>query len=191
MRCVGNLHEKTANELAQWILSDNLLEASVGSAALNSLIETDDSKLTQINAADIISQKSQGKNLVVVGHFPFVDRVRELTKNCWVIEKKPFGDDFPEDAAKEFIPQADVVAITGTSLINHTISGLLSLCRASTLVLVLGSSTPLTPLLFDYGISYLSGSKIIDEDAAVLTVEQGAAFPQIKGVKLVTMGKDA
>jgi Tfp pilus assembly protein FimT len=37
-----------------------------------------------------------------------------LARNCWVIEKRPFGDDFPEEAAQEFIPQADVVAITGT-----------------------------------------------------------------------------
>jgi len=190
MRDVGNLHQKTAQELAQWILSDNLLEASVGSAALNSLIYVDENHLTEINAADIISKKSLGKNLVVVGHFPFVERVKPITKNCWVIEKRPYGDDFPEEASQEFIPQADVVAITGTSFINHSISGLLSLCQPQALVMVLGSSTPLSPLHYEYGISFLSGSRVFDENAAILTVQQGAAFPQVKGVRLVTMSKD-
>jgi len=190
MRDVGNLHQKTAQELAHWILSDNLLEASVGSAALNSLIDIDENQLAEINAADIISKKSQGKNLVVVGHFPFVERVKPITKNCWVIEKRPFGDDFPEEASQEYIPQADVVAITGTSFINHSISGLLALCRPEALVMVLGSSTPLSPLLYDYGISFLSGSRVYDETAAILTVQQGAAFPQVKGVRLVTMSND-
>jgi uncharacterized protein (DUF4213/DUF364 family) len=107
-----------------------------------------------------------------------------------VIEKRPFGDDFPEEASQQYIPQADVVAITGTSFINHSISGLLALCRPEALVMVLGSSTPLSPLLYDYGISFLSGSRVFDENAAILTVQQGAAFPQVKGVRLVTMSKD-
>lgn len=190
IRDVGLLHQKSAQELANWILSDNLLEASIGSAALNSLLDVNVNQLTEINAADIVQEKSQNKNLVVVGHFPFVEKVKPSTKNCWVIEKRPFGDDFPEEAAKELIPQADVVAITGTAFINHSITGLLALCQSNALVMVLGSSTPLSPLLFDHGISFLSGSHVYDEDAVALTVQQGAAFPQVKGVRLVTLSKE-
>ncbi len=187
IREVGSLHQKSAQELAQWIHSDNLLEASVGIAALNSLLEVDEGKLREINAAEVIAQKSKGKNLVVVGHFPFVEKVKPLTKNCWVIEKKPYGDDFPEEASADYIPQADVVALTGTSIINHTIEGLLSLCRPDALVIILGPSTPLAPVLFSHGITYLSGSRIVDEEAAALTIQQGASFPQVKGVKTVTL----
>lgn len=189
VRDVGVLHQKSAQELAHWILSDNLLEASVGIAALNSLIEVDENQLEQVNAADVIARESRDKNLVVVGHFPFVDRVKTLAKNCWVIEKRPFGDDFPEVASQEFIPQADVIAITGTAFINHSMAGLLSLCRPESLVMVLGPSTPLSPLLFNYGISFLSGSRVIDEDAALITIQQGASFPQVNGVQLVTISK--
>ena len=188
IRDVGSLHHKTAQELAGWILSDNLLEASIGIAAINSLTEVDEKSLVDINASEVIKKNSQGKNLVVVGHFPFVDRIKHIPNNCWVIEKQPFGDDFPEEAANEYIPQADVVAITGTAFINHTMEHLLSLCRPDALVMVLGSSTPMLPLLFDHGINFLSGSRIIDEDAAIATVQQGASFPQVQGVRLVTMG---
>jgi uncharacterized protein (DUF4213/DUF364 family) len=187
MKDVGVLHQKSAQELAQGILSDNLLEASVGIAAINSILDIDESRMEQINAADVIAQRSKDKNLVIVGHFPFVERMKSIAKNCWVIEKQPQGDDFPEEAANEFIPQAQVIAITGTALINHTMDNLLSLCPPGSLVMVLGPSTPLSPVLFQFGISFLSGSRVIDEEAAITTIQQGASFPQVKGVRLLTM----
>lgn len=187
MKDVGNLHDKSAQELAQWILSDNLLEASVGIAALNSLISGVDNTLERVNAAEVIAKESKDKNLVVVGHFPFVDRMKSIAKICRVIEKQPYGDDFPEEASKEFIPQADVIAITGTAFINHTMDDLISLCKPGAQVMVLGPSTPLSPVLFNHSITFLSGSQVIDEEAAIVTIQQGAAFPQVKGVRLVTM----
>ncbi len=187
LREVGNLHQKTAQELAQWIKSDNLLEASIGMAAINSLLDVDESKLREINASEVIAQKAANKNLVVVGHFPFVEKIKSVTNNCWVIEKNPYGDDFPEEASADYIPQADVVAITGTSLINHTIEPLLSLCKPQSIIILLGPSTPLAPVLFSHGITYLSGSRILDEEACALTVTQGASFPQVKGVRTVTL----
>jgi uncharacterized protein (DUF4213/DUF364 family) len=189
IRDVGSLHEKSAQELAQWVLSDNLLEASIGMAALNSLLELDESQMEEINAAEVIAHEGSGKNIAIVGHFPFVNRMKTIARNCWVIEKRPHGDDFPEEAAQEFIPQADIVAITGTAFINHTMGGLLALCRSDSLVIVLGPSTPLSPLLFDHGIRFLFGSRVIDEEAAIATIQQGAIFPQVNGVRLLTMSK--
>ena len=189
IRDVGFLQEKSAQELAQWALSENLMEASIGMAAINSLLDLDEKRMEEVNASEVIAHKSEEKNLVVVGHFPFVDRIRTITKNCWVIEKKPYGDDFPEEACSEFIPQADVIAITGTAFINHSMENLLSLCQPESMVVVLGPSTPMTPLLFEYGISFLSGSRVIDEAAAIHTIQQGASFPQVKGTRLLTMSK--
>lgn len=190
MREVGNLLEKSAQELAGWIKSDNLLEASVGIAAINSLLDVDESQLVEINAAEVLARRAAGKNLAIVGHFPFVEKIRSKTANCWVIEKRPYGDDFPEEAASQYLPQADVVAITGTSLINHSIESLLSLCKPDTVLMLLGPSTPLTPVLLNRGITYLSGSRVIDEEAAALTIQQGASFPQVKGVKVVTLSTE-
>jgi uncharacterized protein (DUF4213/DUF364 family) len=189
VRDVGALHQKSAQELAGWALSENLLEASLGMAALNSLLAVDESRLKQVNAEEVIASEGKDQNVVIVGHFPFIERIKTITKNCWVIEKRPFGDDFPEETAQEFIPQAHVVAITGTAFINHTMEELLALCCPDTSVLVLGPSTPLAPLLFQYGISFLSGVRVLNEDDALLTIQQGAIFQQVKGVKLVTMTK--
>jgi len=185
----GNLHGKTAQELAEWVLSDNLLEASIGITAINSLMEIDDTHFTHVNASEVIAIHANGKNLTIIGHFPFVERLKSQTKNCWIIEKRPIGSDLPESAAWDYIPQSDVVAITGTALINHTMEGLLALCRPDSFVIVLGPSTPLTPLLFDYGVDIISGARVIDREAALITISQGATFQQVRGVKLITMAK--
>lgn len=189
MRDVGDLLSKNAQELAGWLESDNLLEASVGMAALNSIIEVPEKQLQPVNAAEVIEREARGKNLAVIGHFPFLERLKAVVRNLWVMEQNPYGDDLPEKAAQEYVPGADVVAITGTAFINHTIENLLPLCRQDALVMILGPSTPLHPMLFDRGISYLSGSRVVDPSAAQLTIQQGAGFPQVKGVQVVTMVK--
>jgi uncharacterized protein (DUF4213/DUF364 family) len=191
MRDVGKLLEKSAQELAGWLESDNMLEASVGIAALNSLIDIDETRLHKdLNAAEVLADNSKGRNLVIVGHFPFSRRLKTVAQNLWVIEKNPYGDDFPEEAAQELIPQADVVAITGTAFINHTMEELLALCHPDAQVMILGPSTPLMPTLFDHGVKYLSGSIVVDEAAAIQTIQQGAGFPQVKGVKVVTLERN-
>jgi hypothetical protein len=93
----------------------------------------------------------------------------------------------PAESAAGVIPQADVVAITGTALINHTLDGLLALCRPDALVMVLGPSTPLSPVLFEHGATIISGARVVDEAAVMRTVAQGATFQQVEGVRLLTL----
>ncbi len=190
VRDVGNLERKSAQELAQWILSENLTEASIGAAAINSLIEVDENQLVERNASAVIADEAKGKNVVIVGHFPFIKEINSIPEHLWVIEKQPFGDDFPEEAAEEYIPQADIVAITGTAMINHSIEKLISLCKKDAQVMILGPSTPLLPRLFDLGVTFLSGARVTDPQAAIHSIIQGASLPQVQGIQLVTMLKD-
>jgi hypothetical protein len=81
------------------------------------------------------------------------------------------------------------VALTGTSLINHSFDDLLSLCRPDAFVLLLGATTPLCPLLFESGIDALSGTRVIEPQMVLRSVSQGATFRQIKrvgGLRLLT-----
>jgi uncharacterized protein (DUF4213/DUF364 family) len=190
VRDVGKLHLKSARELAEYSLSENLLEASIGIAAINSLLEVDSRAGVKINAGEVLAERGQGKNVALVGHFPFIPTLRQAVGQLWVIEKHPNEGEYPVDAATALIPQADIVAITGSALINHTIDGLLSLCQPEALVMVLGPSTPLSPVLFEHGVNILSGARVIDEKAVLRTVGQGAIFQQVEGVKLLTFSKE-
>lgn len=189
VRDVGRLHEKSARELAEYALSDIPLEASIGLAALNSLLPVDASRSVELNAAEVLAQRGAGKNVALVGHFPFIEKVRQSVAKLWVLEKKPTGDEYPAEAAAELIPQADVVALTASALINHTLDGLLALRRPDALVMLIGPSTPLSPLLFERGVDILSGSLVVDEAAVLRTVGQGATYQQVEGAKRITLVK--
>jgi uncharacterized protein (DUF4213/DUF364 family) len=200
VRGAGHLHERSAMELAELVRSDSLLEASIGLAAINALLDVDEDACEELNAEQVIldqirSARSPDRGgVVVVGHFPFIPCVREAARQLWVLEKHPGEGDLPAEAASEVIPQADVVAITGTSLINHTFEELIRLCRPDAFVLVLGPTAPLSPVLFNYGVDVISGTLVTEPETVLRYVSQGASFRQIKrskGVKLLTLAKEA
>jgi len=186
VREAGHLYEKSARELAEYARSTNLLEASIGVAAINSMLDVDETLAREINASEVLASRGRGKKVALVGHFPFVSQLRAAVGQLWVVEQNPVEDDYPAEAAADLLPQADIVAITSSALINHTLDELLALCPPQATVMLLGPSTPLSPILFDYGITMLSGTCVINEAAVLRTVGQGASFRQVDGVKLLT-----
>jgi uncharacterized protein (DUF4213/DUF364 family) len=183
----GSLLEKDVLGLARMSRSESVLEAAIGIATINSLIDIEESRCIDLNAADIIEERGRDKRVAIVGHFPFIKKLRQTTKELWVIEKHPRESDLAESEAQNIIPKADVVAVTGSAFVNHSIEGLLKLCEPKAFVIVLGPSTPLSPILFDYGIDVISGTKVVDSETVLRHVCQGATFRQIKGVRLLTM----
>jgi uncharacterized protein len=186
VRDAGRLQLKSARELAEYARSDNPLEASIGVAALNSLLDVQEEVAVEINAFDVLANEGRDRNVALVGHFPFIPRLRPLVGQLWVIEQHPIESEYPSESATDLIPRADVVALTGSSLINHTLDGLLALCRPGAVVMVLGPSTPLSPILFRHGVTILSGSRVFDEMTVLRTISQGATFQQVEGVRLLS-----
>lgn len=185
----GNLLDLSAFELANMAFSESIPEAAIGMAAINSLIDIDESNCSELNASELIIEKGINKNVVIIGHFPFVPRLREIAGDLWVIEKNPMPGDYTEDTAEEVIPEADVLAITGTAITNHSIEDLLKMKKESSFTVVLGDSAVLSPILFDYGIDAVAGTKVIDSELALRCVSQGANFRQVKGIKKLIMMK--
>jgi uncharacterized protein (DUF4213/DUF364 family) len=185
----GCLVDKGTPELVRMAYSENILEAAIGMAAINSLLDVNEEKCLELNAGKLIAEKGKGKKVAIVGHFPFIPRLREIVKELWVIEKNRREGDFAEVEAENLIPQANVVGITGTAFTNHTIEQLLGLCRPQAYVVILGDTAPLSPILFDYGIDAISGTKVIDPELALRCVSQGATYRQIKGIRKLTMVK--
>jgi uncharacterized protein (DUF4213/DUF364 family) len=188
VRDVGNLTRKTALELAEYARSESLLEASIGMATINSLIDIDESKCIEKNAFEIILEKGQGKNVAIVGHFPWIPKLKGKTKNLWVLEQRLRQGDLPAQEAERILPQCDVVGITGTSFINHTLEGLLNLCREAFIVLI-GPTSPLSPILFDYGINVICGTRVNDAEKVIRFISEGATFREVTGVNLLTLSK--
>lgn len=193
----GFLVGKNGRELASWARPDtgSLAQASVGFATLNALLAAAaaDQPWIDLNAAEVIAERGAGKQVALVGHFPFVETLREQVGALWVLELQPRPGDLPASAAAGVLPQADIVAITATTLINGTFAGLMALRNPSALTMLLGPSTPLSPILFDYGVDILSGALVEDIDATLRAVSQGAGFRQVHkaGVRLVSRTAEA
>ncbi len=187
VRDVGHLHEKSARELAEYSRSENPLEVSIGIAAINSLLEVDESRCVQINASEVLAERGRGRTVALVGHFPFIPKLQSQVGRLLVIEQHPAVGEYPAEASPEILSQADIIAITGMALVNGTLDGLLAACPPGVPVMVLGPSTPLSPVLFEHGATILSGARVIDENAAALTIGQAASFRQVEGVKLLTI----
>ena len=182
--------EKSARELARLALSDDIAEASLGLAAINSLTEIDESGIVETNAGDLLLQEGAGKDISVIGHFPFTDALRKVARNLWVIEKWPRPGDVPEKDGELYLPLSQIVAISSTTLINHTLSGILGFCPRASLKMLLGPTTPMTPVLFDYGIDIISGSVVTNRALALKYIGEGANFRQLKSsgcIRLVVM----
>ncbi|MGC8658703.1 MAG: Rossmann-like domain-containing protein [Desulfomonilaceae bacterium] len=187
----GRLTEKSAGDLVKYARSNDTVSASIGMATINSLIEVDQNRCRDAGAYEVLAEKGRGLDVAVVGHFPFIPKLRDIARNVWVIEKQARSGDFDESEAKNILPKADVVSLTGTAFINHTIEDLLGLCKDSYVVLT-GPTSPLSPVLFDFGIHAICGTKVVNVENVERFVMQAAIFKQIKGngVRLLTMTAD-
>jgi len=187
----GLLLEKDALALAYMANSLSPMESAIGMATINSLIEVDEKRCIELNAGDLLVRNGEGKKVAIIGHFPFVPRMRKVARELWVIEKNPQEGDLGERESERYLPQAEVVGITGTAFINHTIEHLLHLCNSDAYIVILGGTAPLSPVLFDYGVSEVAGTLVIDPENVLRCVSQGATFRQISGIELLTMRKDS
>jgi len=185
--------EMSAIELARFALSDDIAKASLGIGAINSLIRIDGEEEADLDGLQLVYDLGKGKNISVIGHFPFLERLGAIARNLWIIEKHPRPGDMTVEEGKACLPKSDIVVISGTTLINHTLDGILGLCRPNSVRMMLGPSTPMTPILFDYGIDILSGSTVTDTQTALKYISEGANFIRLKktgSVRFVNRIKD-
>ena len=157
---VGNLKGKN---VANLISSKKSIEASIGCAAINAQI-TLGGKIKKGNVFErIIKMAEDCKTIGVIGKFPFVNKIN---RNVYVFEKKSIPGTLPASEADEILPKCDLVVITGSAFINKSLEHLLVISGGYTMVI--GPSTPLSPVLFEFGADLLAG--IYCENRNVLDV---------------------
>ncbi len=188
----GRLETYSGRDLAERIFSKQPLLASVGTAAVNALLPRSPETWETINAEEVIAHHGAGHSVALIGHFPFVSRLSPRVGKLTVLELDPQPGDLPATSAAEIIPSAQVIAISGSTLINHTLTEILALSDPAAHVIVLGPSTFLSPVLFSYGIDILCGAVVMEIDSVVRTIREGGNFRQAHkaGVQLVSIQKE-
>ncbi|MEM2900346.1 MAG: DUF364 domain-containing protein, partial [Thermoplasmata archaeon] len=166
-------------------LSKEPLNASVGIAAINSLIKPI-GKEESVN--QYIEKEAKGKTICIIGRFPFNDEMKKIAKKTYVLEFDPLPGELPSEACDDVVPKADMNIITATTLINGTIDHLLEISSGKNIVL--GPSTPMHPILFDHGIDVLAGIRVVDKMLLQRAIVQGVKkFKQLGGTKPITLYK--
>jgi uncharacterized protein len=106
------------------------------------------------------------KSVAVVGAFvPTLRALKQRGGTWWVIEQDPRTlkndelDHFvPAAKSTEVIRQTDVLIITGVTLVNHTLEGILDAARPGTEIAVMGPTAGLVPEpLFNRGVRIVGG----------------------------------
>jgi uncharacterized protein (DUF4213/DUF364 family) len=164
--CVGMPLKEMAAAAKSW----NFAEASLGVAALNAFWNSPEHEAVAqallgdgLEAFEAWADRVRGKKVAVIGHFPYVDTSFKDAASLSILEKRPGPGDYPDSACEFLLPQQDFVFATGVTVINKTVVRLLELSRRQGLVLA-GPSTPLAPLLFDFGARDLQGLVVTDPD---------------------------
>ncbi|MCP4568092.1 MAG: DUF364 domain-containing protein [FCB group bacterium] len=184
LESAGDFIGESAYELAQRLESTDKLEASLGLAALNSMINASG---RSGNIFEDIFRMVEGKNITVIGRFPLNDQIAKIADKSYFLEMEPEASELPADACVEVIPKSDIVVITATALINKTMPRLLELSTAAKAkTFVLGPSTPMNEVLFSQGADYLGGVRVVDTKALINGIMQGMKkFKTLPGIKAV------
>ncbi|MCY0860545.1 MAG: DUF364 domain-containing protein [Sulfolobaceae archaeon] len=177
VRGAGELENRTVGELAELLRSWNLIEASIGLASINSVISAEGE---EGNVLDLAYSVSKGKRVVMIGRFPAFEKLKEVAKEVIVLELNPFLLDPQQNiilstASEEVLPEADVVIITSSTIINKSIDRILELSKNAYNILI-GPSTPMLDDLFDEGIDVLAGVKVINPHGVEKKIRQAVGM---------------
>jgi uncharacterized protein (DUF4213/DUF364 family) len=187
----GKLRGRPALDLAKQALSHHGIRRAVGIAAMNALADTcwrcrpspEIELRLGIDAFDA-TEMHPGENVVVVGAFvPFLRELKRRRQSFLVLEQdpatlKPEELPFfrPAEAADAVVPGADVLLITGTTLINNTLEGLLSLAKPGARVTMVGPTVSLLPDAFlRRGADILGTVRITQPDEFLETLAEGGS----------------
>lgn len=193
----GRLRQEKVSDLMQWASDSNALKAAVGVATLNALSHClqvkkgfPGCKVIEGQDAFDLLDFTKAKRVVLVGAFtPYIRRIERMGLDLAVVEKNPqvlrgeVAKYFcPAEDAPKILSHADVVILTGSTIVNHTIDDLLSLVRKSSQVAVVGPTASTVPQpFFKRGVSLMGGMRITDPDKTLRVLAEGGSGYHIAG----------
>jgi uncharacterized protein (DUF4213/DUF364 family) len=190
VREAGTLAGRTAAELASWVKRLDAVAGAVGLATLNALIDppADATDSDMLELMEIRPDETVG----MVGYFgPWVEALRGRVRELHIFERRPTDQPevLPDWAASALLPACHVVIVTGTTIINRTLDGLLPHCRNAREIAVSGPSTPLMPEVFrPRGVTLLGGVQVVDPERVFRVVSEGGGAKRFgKAVRKLTV----
>jgi uncharacterized protein (DUF4213/DUF364 family) len=187
----GKLRGRPARQLLKETAATSGIRRAIGVATMNALADMCWTRRAQqdvelavgVDAYDAAGIQP-GEHVVVVGAFvPFLKSLKRARQRFTVLEIDPATlkpDELPHfrpaDQAGEVLPAADVVLITGTTLVNDTLEHLLALCRPAARVVMVGPTVSLLPDAFlRRGVDVLGGIRVTAPDVFLDVLAEGGS----------------
>jgi uncharacterized protein len=176
----GRLTGRKVSELLPWMKQSDVTASAVGLAALNAILPMpDDAEESDIAAMFPVRPED---TVGMVGYFrPLVEPLKRQAGKVYIFERKPdpgYGI-LPETESRNLLPRCQVVILSATTLLNHTIDEILDLCGSAREIAILGPSTPFIPEVFGgHGVTMLSGLHVVDPDRILKIVSEGGGTRQ-------------
>jgi uncharacterized protein len=156
----GKLRARPALDLASEGLGENSIRRAVGIATMNALADTcwrrrphpETELRLGIDAFDATDIYPQDKVVVIGAFVPFLRELKRRHQPFLVLEQDPAtlkADELPffrpAEQAATVVPEADVLLITGTTLLNDTLEDLLALAKPTARVTMVGPTVSFLP----------------------------------------------
>lgn len=158
------------------------LKVAVLNALSSTLIDNGSYKLIRETDPIDLMDWDACENVAMVGAFhSYIRKIAVKNKKLCVLEFNPDmlqGQDkqyyVPAEDYEKILPNADVIIITGLTVVNNTIDNLLKVANPKAQIMVTGPSSSFIPdVLFQHGVKIVGGVKINDPDALMNLVSQG------------------
>lgn len=189
----GRLKGMEADRVLREMEEGNPLKKALGIATLNALSLTlersqgtpDFEVILEKDALDLLTLHEEEFVVVVGALAPYLKRLKARGKPFRVLEMDPRTlkkDEMPfyspAEEAPLYVPKADLLVVTGTSLVNDTLEGLLALARKDARVVVLGPTASQYPrAFFERGVDMLGGIRVTaPDDLLDLLAEAGSGY---------------
>ncbi len=180
-------------EFLQEMFNGNPLKRTMGIAAMNALSTMCWKKRAPeayevrmgIDALDIITIPDDAYVVVVGAIIPALRVLKQRGKPFGILESDPLTlkeDEMkyyaPEEMVREKVPEADLLIITGTTLINDTLEGLLAMRKPGAHAIVVGPTASMLPhAFFRRDVTMLGGVTVTDADRILdVIAEAGSGY---------------
>ncbi len=189
----GRLKGRTAAEYLEYIFDKNILKRTLGIAALNALSSlywqlkppTDYTIEYGYNAFDDVDPAKYGCSVVVGALVPMLKKLIAADADFTVMEMdsrtlkgRELDHYLPPTEADKCVPKADLMVITGVTVLNDTLPGLLEMRKPGAEIIVTGPTVSMLPdAFFRRGVTTLGGIAVTDADELLdLLCEGGSGY---------------
>ncbi|WP_313181280.1 DUF364 domain-containing protein [Lacrimispora sp.] len=187
----GKLRGRSAADYLSDLDHSNILRKTLAIAALNALSATcwqngaakGYQLQTGVDAFDDVQIPQGGKSVVVGALVPILKKLIAAQADFKVLEmdnrtlkgKELEHYAHPEDASS-YIPEADLLVITGVTVLNDTLPDLLNMIKPGAQVIVTGPTASMLPdAFFQRGVTTMGGVLVTKPDEVLDIISEGGS----------------